>query len=367
MARKRGCLGPGIWGVETVASGGDGRQGRQGIERPIALGNREEYARSSAEGQTQFNCKEGRIVMSLFSRKPKVSAPTPVPQATANVQYPHAPIVIQPSAMTLPTGAHYTLTVQRILDEINAFPVGQNFFAALTAAGKQIGVKYGGPNNNQAAGGPRGYVLLRMRHDSGNAAGFGQELQITLQNMQRAAGHDINWLAHQLYSTSLPLWSGGTRSSPFRQLPPMPAGPPRPGGRALPMTPPQRIVHEVNQWIAGARLPSRDEVDVLLLVLRDWVNPGPGVVTRVDFDPLKTVAAGVNRAPHIALFHELVHAYYNALGRQLGREDSLNENNGGRLFELMSVGLGPFATAPFSENAFRAVFPGAHGLRLHYP
>ena len=305
--------------------------------------------------------------MNPFSRNPKISAPVLVTQATGNVRYAHAPITIQPSAIALPSRANYTQTVQRILDEIRSFPVGQSFFQALTAAGKDIGVKYAGPNSNQAAGGPRGYVLLRLRHDSGDSVAFGAELQTTINNMQRASGHDINWLAGQLYSTQLPTWAGANLPSPFRNLPVLPAGPAGPGGKPLPMPPPQRIVHELNQWINGNALPSRDQVDVLLLVLKDWVNPGQGVVTRIEFDPEKAAVGGVARAPHIGLFHELMHAYYNGLGRQLGREDSLNEANGGRLFELMAVGLGPFAGEPFHENAFRAVFPGGHGPRTRYP
>lgn len=302
--------------------------------------------------------------MNPFNRKPKISAPVPVTQAAGNVRYPHAPIVIQPSHLALPSGANYTQTVLRMLDEINSFPIGQNFFQALTAIGRDIGVKYAGPNTNQAFGGARGYVRLRLHHDAGSAAAFGPELQATITNMQHASGHDINWLAGQLYTVQVPTWAGGMLPSPFRSLPVIPVGP---GARALPMTPPQRIGHRLNQWINGVGLPSRDEMDGLMLVLRDWVNPGVGLVTRIEFDPLKVLVGGVARAPHIALFHEMVHAYYNGLGRQLGREDSLNEGNGGRLFELMAVGLGPFATEPFSENAFRAVFPGPHGPRTHYP
>jgi hypothetical protein len=304
------------------------------------------------------------VLRNVFNRGPVVGAPVPVAGPGVNVNYPHAPIVVQPAALPLPGGGNATATILRMLDEIRSFPVGNNFFQALTAAGKQIGVRYAGPNNNQAAGAVRGYVLLRQHHDSGNAASFGAELQVTVQTMQAATGNGIPWLAAQLHQQAVTTWA----NAQIRPLgnPPRPPAPPHVGGpRPLPPTPPQIIQGMINNWIAGGGLPTRDEADALMIVLEPWLNPGLGCATRINFDPHKEVVAGVRRPPHCGLFHELVHAYYNATGRQLGREDSLNEGNGGRLFELMAVGLGPFAARPFHENAFRAAI-GAP-LRMAYP
>jgi hypothetical protein len=50
-----------------------------------------------------------------------------------------------------------------------------------------------------------------------------------------------------------------------------------------------------------------------------------------------------------------VHAYYNAAGSQLSQEDSTTEDVG-RYFELMAVGLPPFAGRPYHENAMRNWF-----------
>lgn len=299
----------------------------------------------------------------LFHRSPKVGAPVATP-TVANINYPYAPIVIQPPQMAGP-GGDPSQTIYRMLEEIRSFPVGAQFFMALSAADKQIGVRYAGPANNQAAGGVRGYVLLRQKHDAQNAVGFGLELQHTLNNLQVATGNGIPWVAQQLYQQQVTTWTNG-QIRPFSN-PPRPVAAPHGGAgpKPLPQTPPQIIADMINTYLAGTALPSRNEADAIMLVLEDYLNPGAGVATRIYFDPHKEVVNGMARPPHCGLFHELTHAYYNALGRQLGREDSLDEGNGGRLFELMAVGLGPFATRPFSENAFRTAL--GVPLRLSYP
>ncbi len=299
----------------------------------------------------------------LFRRGPSVGAPVAT-TTTANLAYPYAPIVIQPPMVA--GQGDPSQTIFRMLEEIRSFPVGAQFFMALSAADKQIGVRYAGPNNNQAAGGVRGYVLLRQKHDAQNAVGFGQELQQTLNNLQAATGNGIPWVAERLYYQQVATWNN-QQVRPYRNpAPPVVAAPHGGNGtKPLPQTPPTIIAGLINAYLAGTALPSRDEADAIMLVLEDYLNPGAGVATRIYFDPHKEVVNGMTRPPHCGLFHELTHAYYNALGRQLGREDSLDEGNGGRLFELMSVGLGPFATRPFSENAFRTAL--GIPLRLSYP
>src|SRR5262245_23257684 len=215
------------------------------------------------------------VLRNLFNRRPNIGAPVRVAGPGVTVDYPHAPIVIRRAALHMRGRGNATATIYRMLDEIRAFPVGNNFFQALTANGKQIGVRYAGPNNNQAAGAVRGYVLLRQQHDSGNAVGFGAELQLTIQNMQVATGTGIPWLADQLYRQDVTTWANG-QLRPLGNPPRPPVGPGVGMARPLPPTPPQIIQGMINNWIAGGGLPTRDEADALMLVLEPWLRPGLG-------------------------------------------------------------------------------------------
>lgn len=275
--------------------------------------------------------------MNVFRKGPRVSAP----QVTQSQQATFKSITIR--AATLPRGGDYVTTVLRHLQEIEAFPIGRAFLTELSSKGKRQVIIYGGPNSNQAAGSPMGYTLLRKHHDGGDNAPFAQELGLTLQ---KAGNKNAAWLTDELHFMALPSWDGGDQLGPFRM--PKPA-----------------LQSKVTDWLAGTALPNNDEMDGLALVLERWLRPGKGVGTRINYDPQKDRAAGVPRPAHAALFHELMHAYYNAMGQQLGREDSANEDNGGRLFELMAVGLGPFSNRRFSENQFRAAW--GCPLRARYP
>ncbi len=269
---------------------------------------------------------------------------------------------MQPGAQ-LPSGGNAQATILRHLGEIEAFPPGLALLQGIQQSGKQVGVKYMGPGNNQAAGAVRGYYVLRQKHDGGVAATFGLEFTATVQRMTQA-GRNLNWLADQLYRVQIPRWTGGTMPSPFRNLPAAPA-PVMGGARPLPQLPTVPIVAMLNQYLAGAVLPTLDQMDALALVMEPWMTPGLGCATRIDYDPQKTVVNGQNRPPQVGLYHELVHAYYNAVGKQLGREDSLNEGNGGRLFEAQAVGLGEFGNRAICENKFRTALNVP--LRMTYP
>lgn len=302
--------------------------------------------------------------MGFFSRKPKISRPTPVSGSQAPITYPDTMITIKPSPMELPGGGDYMQTVYRHLVEIESTDVGAALFVELARLGKAQNIIYGGPSNNQAAGSAMGYKLLRRYHDAGDNGNFSVELAHTIQQSR----HDKQWLAQQLRKTMLPTWGGGTLPSPFSNLagaaiPPMPFGTQQPSP-ATPLTP---IVAQIDTWLAGTARPSMDEMDVVMLVLEPWARSGKGVGTRINYDPHKDSAGGLPRPPHAALVHELIHALYNAGGNQLGREDSSNETAGGRLFELMAVGLPPFDGRPFSENRFRAEWPAGCAPRQRYP
>lgn len=288
---------------------------------------------------------------------------------------------IQIVSAALPGGGDYIRTVSQHLTEISSFPMGNQFLQAIQATGKNVVIVYGGPNSNQAAGGLGGYCMLRRYHDMHDTAQFGQELD----RMIRASGKSKSAVATELYQKAIPTWTAGTIPSPFRNIQvnvglPSPQQPQRPMGRSLPpipgsnpaprkplpFSPADAIVAKLDAWIAGtAPLPGYDELDVILLVLEAQIQRGPGVGTRINYDPHKTATATGTRPPQVALFHELTHAYYNALGAQLGREDSIQEANGGRLFELMAVGLPPFNTRPYGENQFRTLLGVT--LRPSYP
>ncbi|QOJ15522.1 MAG: hypothetical protein HRU75_13110 [Planctomycetia bacterium] len=288
----------------------------------------------------------------LFHRG--ISRPTPAVTTapTGEQQLPHTTIFIRPAV--LPGGGSYITTVMQHLAEIQSFPLGAKFIQDLSALGKRQLIVYGGAGANQAAGTTAAYVLLRLMYDQMDKAGFGAEFKKTLA----ASGKTTATLAKELVSAKLPRWNGTVDRSPFAHAPMTAAKP------GLPRTPVE-IEKQLNDWIGGTGLPSKDEMDVLCLALEPWLERGKGVSTRINYDPHKTHTAAGSRPPHVALFHELVHAYYNANGTQLGREDSVQEENGGRLFELMSVGLPPFDQRPYSENKFRAAL--GVGPRSKYP
>jgi hypothetical protein len=214
--------------------------------------------------------------------------------------------------------------------------VGAQFFTDLARPGKKQVVVPVGPQGSQVVGYPTAYKKLRQLDDSGNTAGFAAELTSTLQT----AGHDAAWLTAQLMATGLPRWDGTTDPAPI-----------------APFQDTQTTRSKVDAWLAGAKRPDIDEMDVLMLVLAQWAANGPGVSSRIEYDYTKTALSTGPRPPAVGLFHELVHAYHNAHGSQLGREDSVKEDNGGRLYECMAVGLGPFAGHPYTENAMRASYP----------
>lgn len=110
----------------------------------------------------------------------------------------------------------------------------------------------------------------------------------------------------------------------------------------------------------------------LLIVLQAGMNPGVGCSSRVNWNPAHNTItiAGVqhNRPPYISLAHELIHAYNDLNGLQIGL-DNLSPST--VLYEYMCVGLGTWANPanlavnpPRTENAIRAL--ANLPLRLQY-
>jgi len=64
-----------------------------------------------------------------------------------------------------------------------------------------------------------------------------------------------------------------------------------------------------------------------------------------------------DRPPAIGLAHELIHSYHNVRGDQPGSDFGTYSTT---LFELLCVGMGPWAAYPVTENAIRAAWPPAN-------
>jgi hypothetical protein len=268
---------------------------------------------------------------------PAAAAAAPAAQVTP---YPGTNIVIRDNGAY--QNGNFTAKVTNDLNAVSG-AFGGAFLAAPAGKKQTIIFDHG---LNYCRGGNAGYTELRDMHQSGDRGRFGQELQLAMTT----AGLGGQALATQLLNTQLPHWNNTLAASPFQN-----------DGQA-------GTEAKIAQWLAGTALPSFDEVDVLSIVLEPSLRAGPGCSVIIAYDPdLVNAGAGAGVRPAaVALAHELTHAYYYARGTQLGAEDSSSELNGGRLFELMAVGMPPFGARPYSENQMRATFPGV-GPRQLYP
>jgi Effector protein len=234
--------------------------------------------------------------------------------------------------------------------------VGTPFFQDLTNLGKRIIIYYGGSNVNNCRGpGGTANKLLRKHEANADSAAMGQELTRAMQQAQAAnPAQNEDWLCEQLLTTPHHRWDPATTAgnSPLNPMGIMPANPQFAGLK-------RNLKGILNEWKQGKAdfRSAWDAADLILLVLREYLQDADGGGSRVNYDPLKLGAGSNVRPPQIGLFHELVHAYYNAKGAQLSWEDSANERKG-RYYELMAVGLQPFTADPYSENKMRACFPG---------
>lgn len=115
--------------------------------------------------------------------------------------------------------------------------------------------------------------------------------------------------------------------------------------------------HEVAGWIAGQPLPGRltpraknHALVATLAALRAVSPSGGGSESSIGWNPYASNPLNLSRPPAIGLAHELVHAYYNGLGEQLGYDFGHPSTV---LFEFLCVGLGPWDEAAISENSIR--------------
>ena len=106
----------------------------------------------------------------------------------------------------------------------------------------------------------------------------------------------------------------------------------------------------------------RDLYNAVVVSLRHSLSPGSGSGSKVHWNPASSLLnipsqnLQLVKPPVVSLGHELVHAYYNAMGMQLNTDDS--NSDAGVLYEYMAVGLGPWRTAAISENKFRGQLVG---------
>jgi Effector protein len=85
---------------------------------------------------------------------------------------------------------------------------------------------------------------------------------------------------------------------------------------------------------------------------------GSAIYFNIRRDTADPLDLNTTRPPAIGLAHELIHAMHNAYGTQPGLQ--INDYST-VLAELLAVGLGPFNTAPISENAIRAQWAAIAG------
>jgi hypothetical protein len=266
--------------------------------------------------------------------------PVPAPALAQTTPYPGTNIVIRDNGAY--QNGNFTAKVTADLNQVQHV-LGNAFMTAPPGKKQTIIFDHG---LNYCRGGNAGYTELRDMHQSADRARFGQELNVAMTH----AGVSAQALATQLLNAQLPHWNNTQTPSPFQA-----------DGQA-------GTEAKITGWLAAtSALPSYDEVDVISIVLEASLRAGPGCGVIIAYDPdLQNAGAGAGaRPPAVALAHELTHAYYYARGTQMGTEDSSSELSGGRLFELMAVGMAPFTAGPYSENRMRAA--SGVGPRTQYP
>jgi len=81
----------------------------------------------------------------------------------------------------------------------------------------------------------------------------------------------------------------------------------------------------------------------LIITLYNAAPSGRGMGSQVRFNPTYMGKEGNMRPPAIGLAHELIHAYYDLMGRQIGANFGHYTT---MLYEYLCVGIGPWANKP---------------------
>jgi hypothetical protein len=244
------------------------------------------------------------------------------------------------------------------LDKINQTAAGQALFAAI--AQNRVNNRNVGIQQPQGQGGSQcacvspmsdvtRTLLAQAVFDGGN---FRNELNACLALAGRAG--DGQWLANRINAT------------PVYDI------------RGAPSVAPSNLgvsQQEADDWINGvtvfpapyngAAVSRLERALLTALWPQARQRPGPGghsaVRWRSESRTIRLTTGVVQtRSKSIGLAHELVHAYYNGAGLQMGRDNPEPDDNGvptvpsAALFEYQCVGLGIWAGEPISENAIRA-------------
>ncbi len=257
-----------------------------------------------------------------------------------------------------PAVGEYRDLVFRHLDQIRATGNLANFFNLITACGKRQVIAYVGtnvPNENSCSGSGAGKKKIISDMGTSGWSAARCQLNTALHNWSLANhGVDPNeWLAEQVLTTRLHCWNPADTgaNSPYN---PRGIGP---GHGEWDQTV-RMLAQMIKSYRAGQMSvrngdnEPRKLLDLMVLPLRDHLPDGAGSSAMIRYTPLKVTTSSGPRPAQVALFHELVHAYYEAQGKNLSNEDSTAEWNG-RYYELAAVGLPPFENESFSENKLR--------------
>lgn len=90
----------------------------------------------------------------------------------------------------------------------------------------------------------------------------------------------------------------------------------------------------------------------------EHATQGQGSITAIKYNANMITTPDGNRPAWIGLAHELIHAYYNLLGKGLGGGKIQNVNGMVEREEMATVGLGPGPGRDITENMIRL----EHGL-----
>ncbi len=119
---------------------------------------------------------------------------------------------------------------------------------------------------------------------------------------------------------------------------------------------------EIRNWLTTGwkimRLPDmvfKKLALAMIVVLERHSTPSIPSEASVSFCTSTANALNTQRPPAIGLFHELVHAYWYACGKQPGRDFGHFSTT---LFEFKCVGIGPWRNGMITENIMRGMWAG---------
>lgn len=253
------------------------------------------------------------------------------------------------------------------LNYINATPAGQVLLNAVRTAAQPT---YIGPSpvHNQTTGMSRCFVA-RMVIDNNMNIGVNERAQL-IQILEQTSGaqgiNAFNWLANQI--NQMPLYSMYEQSNAYPPTFLTTGGAPVAAGDLQQWFNTGSNCNLVNNLTAAAPIQGvpllnfvRNAV-IVLLYANSPASPGSG--NNIDFDVRdwsqnnfgedQTQNTMADRPPAIGLAHELIHAYHNGRGDQPGVEFGGYSTT---LFELLCVGMGPWAGYAVTENAIRNAWP----------